>query len=105
MSRLMFVGKNRISITLTPSKNKCCGPGRIASSWPALQYCAKHLECEQLAAAVACGQAVEYCRSAGNSVAVESGSKLLALQMLRAVRLRLRCSLFKWCLAMLFISI
>ena len=57
-----------------------------AQKWPASRHGAKRLECEQLAAAVERGQTVVYSRPVGNPVAVESGSKLLALQTLRAIR-------------------
>ena len=57
----------------------------------ASRHCAKRLECAQLAAAVERGQTVECLKPAGDPVAVHSGSKLRALQTLRAVRLRPRC--------------
>jgi hypothetical protein len=46
------------------------------------EYCAKRMECAQLAAAVEL------------RCTHESGSKLRALHTLRAIRLRLRCSVF-----------
>src|SRR5256885_2192357 len=49
---------------------------------------AKRLECEQLAAAVECGQTIECARSAGSPEGVESSSKLRAPKASRHVMMR-----------------
>src|SRR5438876_1123902 len=56
---------------------------RGASPQPNL---AKRLECAQLAAALECSRAVECSKSPGDPAFVEGGSKLHALQTLRAVQ-------------------
>ena len=55
---------------------------------------AKRLECVQLAAAAECSRAVDCSTSLEDPAAFESGSKLRALQTLRAVRLPIASSAF-----------
>ena len=57
---------------------------------PTSRYCAKRLECEQLAAAVDRHWISGRFGALGRLATLDSGSKLLALQTLRAIRSRPR---------------